>query len=163
MIFLAQFVILFGVVAIAPLFHSQPITGPLVNAALFLSVALLGVQAAVLVELIPSVIALSTGLLPAVLASMVPFIMLGNILLILVFHWIKDLNVWGGILLASMLKFLFLWGSSFIVVDLLLKKEVASNVVAILSWPQLWTALVGGLIAVLGLRGMRKLKSWIAI
>jgi len=48
---------------------------------------------------------------------------------------------------ASVLKFIFLWSTSFIVVKLLLKSELAGQVSAMMSWPQLATALLGGVIA----------------
>ncbi len=75
---LTAFLFLTSVITIAPLFHFQPVTGPIVNAILFIAVSLLGIEYALLIGLIPSVIALSTGLLPAILAPMIPFIMLSN-------------------------------------------------------------------------------------
>ncbi|MBU0596927.1 iron hydrogenase [Patescibacteria group bacterium] len=153
---LVVFITLISVASIAPLFHNQPITGPIVNATLFIAVALLGTETAIMVGLIPSLIALSVGLLPAVLAPMVPFIMMGNALMIWSFSVLNKKNFWAGIITASLLKFLFLWGPSTIAVNLLLKKEVASTVATMMSWPQLWTAVVGGLIAFVVLKGMKK-------
>lgn len=155
-IFLTQFVLLVGMATIAPLFKQQAITGPVVNATLFVSTALLGVQAGVLMGLIPSLIALSVGLLPPVLAPTVPFIMAGNTILVMVFGLLKEKNYWMGIITASLLKFIFLFSTSSIVINLLLKKEAASKAAAMLSWPQLFTALLGGLLAYLFLKGVRK-------
>ena len=155
---LIQFISLVGLAAFAPaLGIHQAIVGPIVNATLFISVILLGTQNAILVGLIPSLIALSYGLLPAVLAPMVPFIMTGNVILILCFGFLKDKNFWLGIISASILKFLFLFGTSSIVIDLVLKKEIASKVAVIMSYPQLFTALAGGIIAYLFLKSIRKI------
>ena len=75
---LAQFASLLAIAVILPLFHQQWLTGPLVNAILFIAVVLLGSQNAIIMGLLPSTIALAAGLLPAVLAPMVPFIIISN-------------------------------------------------------------------------------------
>jgi len=146
------FVLLLGVATIAPLFHFQPVTGPIVNATLFIAATLLGVQNAIFIGLLPSTIALSAGLLPPVLAPMVPFIMLGNTILIVAFNYLRKKNYWLGVISASVLKFLFLFGASSIVINLLLKREIATKVAVMMSWPQLATALTGGIIAYLFLK-----------
>lgn len=146
------FVLLLGIATIAPLFHFQPVTGPIVNATLFIAATLLGVQNAIFIGLLPSTIALSAGLLPPVLAPMVPFIMLGNTILIVAFNYLRKKNYWLGVISASVLKFLFLFGTSSIVINLLLKREVATKVAVMMSWPQLATALTGGIIAYLFLK-----------
>lgn len=153
---IAQFGILIGVATIAPLFHNQPITGPIVNATLFLGVIFVGTQNAILIGLIPSMIALSVGLLPAPLAPMVPFIMLSNVILILTFGYLRKKNFWLGIITASAVKFIFLYSTSFIVVNLIVKKPIALKAAAMLSWPQLLTALAGGIIAWFVLKAFKK-------
>lgn len=155
---LAQFGILLGVALVAPLIGQQAITGVIVNATLFISTALLGVEAGILIGLIPSVISLSVGLLPAALAPMVPFIILGNAILAVVFSYFKEKNYWLGIFSASLLKFLFLFNASSVVINLLLKKEVAGQVALMMSWPQIFTALSGGLIAYLFLKSCKKIN-----
>jgi len=87
---------------------------------------------------------------------MVPFIMMGNTILILVFGFFRKKNYWLGVVLASALKFLFLFATSSIVIDLLLKKEVAQKVAAMMSLPQFLTALAGGVIAYLILKSIKK-------
>lgn len=154
---LAQFIALVGVCTVAPLFHSQPITGSIVNAALFIAVALLGTQNAILVGLIPSTIALSVGLLPAILAPMIPFIMISNTILVLVFGYFREKNYWLGVVFASLLKFVFLFATSSVVINLLLKKGIAQKVAIMMSWPQLLTALAGGALAYLFLRSIKKI------
>lgn len=148
-IVLIKFIILVSVALIAPLFHQQIITGSIVNATLFISAILLGPSAGILVGLIPSVIALSVGLLPPVLAPMIPFIMIGNTILVLTFSALKDKDYWLGVFISSVLKFVFLYGTSSIVINLLFKKEVASQVALMMNWPQLLTAVVGGISAYL--------------
>jgi len=144
---LTQLITLIGVATIIPLFHQQMITGPFVNATLFVATILFGTQMGIFVGLIPSVIALSVGTLPSVLAPMVPYIMISNAILILTFDFLKDKNYWLAVALASFLKFLFLFATSSIVIGLLMKKELAESVAMMMSWPQFLTALAGGMVA----------------
>jgi thiamine transporter ThiT len=154
--FLAQFGVLLAISLVAPFIGQQAITGSIVNATLFISTALLGIEAGILIGLIPSVISLSVGLLPAALAPMIPFIILGNAMLVIVFGYLKEKNYWLGVASASFLKFLFLFNSSSIVINLLLKKEIAGQVALMMSWPQLFTALSGGLITYFALKLCKK-------
>ena len=153
---LIKFAALIGAATVVPLFHFQPITGPIVNATLFIAAATLGAQAAILVGLIPSIIALSSGLLPPVLAPMIPFIMLSNAILIMTFTYLKKRNYWLNIAIASTIKFLFLLATSSVVINLLLQKEIADTVALMMSWPQLVTALAGGIIAFPIIKLMKK-------
>jgi len=154
---LVYFVLLIGVATLAPLLRQQFLTGPIVNATLFISTIILGVQAGILVGLVPSLIALSVGLLPSVLAPMVPFIMMGNAILIIGFNYLKEKNYWIGIICASILKFIFLFSTSSIVINLLLKKEVASQVAMMMGPCQLFTAIIGGIVAYLFLRIIKRI------
>jgi hypothetical protein len=155
---LSQIAFIIAIATIVPLFHQQLITGPIINAMLFIAVVVLGAEKAVLTGLIPSLIALSIGLLPAVLLPMIPFIMVGNTVLILVFDFFRKKNYWLGAVLASFFKFLFLFSTSSVVINLLLQKEVAKNVALMMSWPQLFTALAGSLIAYLFLKTVKKIN-----
>jgi len=153
---LISFLFLTSLVTIAPLFHFQPITGLIVNAIFFITVSLLGIKYALLIGLIPSLIALLTGLLPVILVPMIPFIMLSNIILIITFFCLRNKNYWLGIIVASVLKFIFLFTTSSIVINLFLKKEIATKVAEMMSWPQLLTALGGGVIAYIFLNSLKK-------
>jgi len=147
-LFAAQFVFLFSISAAIPFFiHQQAITGPIINAILFISASFLGSQAAILIGLFPSLVALSAGLLPVALAPMIPFIMVGNAILVLVFNKLKNRNFWLAIFSASSLKFLFLYFSSLIVIRLISQNAIAKQAALAMSWPQLATALAGGIIA----------------
>lgn len=151
-----QFVLFVAIVTIAPLLNQQIVTGSIVNATLFISVATLGVPAAMMVGMLPSVLALSAGLLPAVLAPMVPFIIISNALLVLIFGWLYKKNSLFGVISASAIKFAFLFATSSVVINLLLKKTLASQVASMMSWTQLLTALSGGIIAIVYLELLKK-------
>lgn len=151
------FVVLLGIASAAPLIRNQFITGPIVNATLLIAVALLGMRDGLLIGLIPSSIALAVGLLPPVLAPMIPFIIVGNAILVVTFGYLRSKNYWLGLVSGSVLKFAFLFGTSSIVINLLLNQKVATSVAVMMSWPQLVTALAGGLLAYGFLRGTKRL------
>ena len=153
---LVQVLIFVGLASIAPLFPLQGIVGPIVNALLYIAVIFLGVRYALFVCIFPSIISLSTGLLPMVLAPMIPFIILGNIILVLVFAYLKEKSYWLGVVVASVLKFLFIFAASRVIIDNFLPPNIAPAIANMMSWPQLFTALLGGVIAYTFLRFIRK-------
>ncbi len=130
----------------APFFGAQAVTGPLVNATLFLTVIFLGVKGAVLIAVFPSIVALAVGFLPFIMAPFVPFIITGNIVLVIIFNYFYK-NFWKGVILSSFFKFLFLLASAHVVSNFLLSGKIATQITTIMSWPQFATALVGGVIA----------------
>lgn len=119
---------------------NQWITGTIVNAILFLAVWRVGMANAALVAALPSSIALTRGLLPAPMAILVPYIILSNIILIAVFYFFSRFPLLA-ICTASLAKFIFLFAITFYFV------KVASPLLGMMHWPQLATALAGGLIA----------------
>ncbi len=161
---LTQFLALAGVVTILPFFiHMQWVTGPLVNAILVLVLFLVGVKSAMVLSFIPSMVAMSSGLLPAILAPVVPFIMLSNVIFVLsidfVYNRMKDNNkgFWVGALVASLLKFIFLLSSVSLISNLLLKSELAIKVSQMMSWPQFATAMTGSMLAWMILKYLRRI------
>jgi hypothetical protein len=155
-IFLAKFAAILTVATLAPLFHFQPITGPVVNAALFLAAALLGWQAGTALGVLPSLIAWTAGLLPSPMLPFLPFIMAGNGILVMVFCSLKEKNYWLSMLAASALKFLFLFFSSQTLFSILAKGPVLKQMILMMSWPQLITAVEGGIIAYFALKIITK-------
>lgn len=144
-----QKILFFTILAsIIPAFlHAQWITGPLVNAVLFLSVIYCGLSGALIVGMVPSVIALSVRLLPAPMAPVVPYIILGNAIMIVAFAAFRKKNFWLGAGIGALLKCGFLYAVISVVAKLLINQKLAPKVAAMFSWPQLVTALIGGGIA----------------
>lgn len=142
------FVSLVLISSVTPFFiHSQWITGPLVNAVLFISVVLLGPYAAALIGLGPSTVALSSGLLPLALSPMVPFIMISNTLLVGVFYLSQKKGFTFSVIGASIIKFIFLYSIVTFVMQTMLADPLITKLSIIMTWPQLYTALIGGVIA----------------
>ena len=144
---LTQFVVLLSLSIVAPLLHNQIITGSLVNAALFIGVATLGTFGAGLICLLPSIFALASGTLPTALALLIPFIMVSNIILVLLFNYFRKYNYWLGVFSASVVKFLFLYTISFFIANFFLTGFSSKLAITMFSWPQLLTALIGGAMA----------------
>ncbi len=161
---IAQFLILSTAATVLPFyFHVQLVTGPIVNAIFILTLFFVGIRSALVVCLVPSLMALSGGLLPVVLAPVVPFIMIGNAILILTLDWFynnwssKRTGYWIGVVVGSFLKFLFLYLSVDFIAKLLLKQELAVKVAQMMSWPQFATAVLGGILAYAILKPLGKL------
>jgi len=155
--FSARFFLAAGLLVFAPLLKNQMITGTLVNFILFSSVVLLGRKVALSFCVFPSVISLASGLLPFVLAPVVPFIALSNAVLVLSFDFLRKKNSYFAVAAASLLKFLFLWSASSLVLSMF-NKPVADKVALMMGYPQFFTALAGGVLATLFLGIINKKK-----
>ncbi|MBU1018242.1 iron hydrogenase [Patescibacteria group bacterium] len=134
-------------IAVPAFIHIQWVTGPMVNTALILATVLIGPMEAVLIGLMPSTIALVAGLLPLPLAPMVPFIMIGNAVLVAVFHYLYKKHFLLAVGIAAFLKFAFLHESVTLIMSKLLKQEIVAKLAVMMSWPQFFTAVIGGGVA----------------
>ncbi len=133
----------------------QPvITGPLVNFMLVLSTLLVGQAAGVFIGFVTPFIALSVGILPAPLAPAIPFIMLGNALLCLAagFAINRSINLkLAAVVLGAFIKFAVIAGA--VSYALSLPPQLAKA----LMLPQLFTALIGGLLAVVSWQAIARI------
>jgi hypothetical protein len=136
----------------------QPITGPLVNMMLILTTLILNPPAGIILGCISPLVAVMRGQLPAILLPMVPFIAIGNALLVLIFgtlrkkyHSAKQPLVspinWIALLSGSTIKFLWLYGAARIVLPIFLGVHLAPNFVAMMALPQFITAVIGSTLA----------------
>lgn len=151
------FLVMLGLATAAPLLGNQYLTGSLVNAVLFISAVTLGWKNAVAIGLISSTIALATGLLPIVMAPMVPFIMAANALLVTSFSALRGKSFWLGAGVGAVLKFAFLWATSRLILNLFIEQNVADKIAGMMGLTQLFTALMGAVIAYGALRLGKKI------
>lgn len=148
----------------------QLVTGSCVNLVLAVTVLLVGASGGVTVALISPVMAYLLGIAPQILT--VPAIMVGNTAFVLMLHALVSrsegkisVQVTGWIL-AAVAKFAVLY---FIVAKLIcgvlaesllasgaLKEPMLNALPATFSWPQLFTALIGGGLALLIVPTVRK-------
>ncbi len=151
----AGFVLLLSIAVFAPLLKQQFITGPIVNAVLFVSTAYLGVLSGILIGFLPSLFAYFAGLLPVPLLPMIPYIIMSNAILVICFGILKKRNFFGAAVIASFLKFLFLFSSSSYIISFFIKKSLPAPIIAMMAWPQLITALLGSIIAFIILKSIK--------
>lgn len=153
----ALFIALLIVLQVVTKGFGQFVTGACVNLVLISAVLLTGLGAGATVALVSPVLAAAMGIAPA-LMQIVPCIMLGNLTLVVII-WIIMKNTGGvqkvlswccAVPVAAVCKALVLWLS---IVKLILpmmsalpEKQV-QVMSATFSWPQLVTALLGGLLA----------------
>ena len=140
----------------------QFVTGSCVNLILAVAAALCGTWWAVAVALISPFCAFLLGIGTPII-QVVPAIAAGNAVFVLLLAKLgKRLTFRGGevitVVIAAVVKFLVLWG---LIVGLLLplmglpKPKVAA-LSAAFSWPQLITALIGGLVSLAVIRPLKK-------
>ncbi|MCD6420540.1 MAG: ECF transporter S component [Synergistetes bacterium] len=137
--------ILLAVAALFPGLHlPQYVTGPVVNFTIILATYVLGTIGGVILGCLTPWVAFISGLMPV--AFLPPIIMVGNGIYTLSFGLLKNTGLKGmiaGIIAGAFLKYLFL---SYAVTHIV---HAPPKLVQMLSLPQLFTALVGGVIAVL--------------
>ena len=138
---------LIGIATLAPLLHSQLVTGSIINATLIGATLALGARAAVSIALIPSLIALVSGTLPAAMAPMIPYIMMSNIALVAIFMLLRKTNYWFAAFAASVTKFGLLVISANIILGAITHGQISLALASAMGWPQLVTALIGSAIA----------------
>lgn len=119
----------------------QFVTGSGINAVLIVAASICGAPWAAAIGAITPFMAVILGVQPPALIPVVPFIIVGNIIYAVAFSLIKKYNKISGVIAAALLKFALLYFAvNFFV-------SVKPPIKAALSFPQLVTALMGGLIA----------------
>lgn len=141
----------------------QFVTGSCVNAVLAVAVLFSGLWSGVTVAVISPFLAFFLGIGPQLIA-IVPAIAVGNVIYVLILHFLcskRNLPIWRqgiGLVCAAASKFLALY---LIVAQLLchvlpLSEKQIATFTAMFSWPQLITALIGGVVALLILPTLAK-------
>jgi len=144
----------------------QPITGPLINAMLFFTESFLGMMAGVILGSVTPVVALLMGQLPAPLAPMVPFIILSNAALVVIFTLMKKINyrlnslnqarIYIAIVAAALVKTLLLFTAIRFLLPILFGRTMKDELVLMMTTPQFVTAVVGGIIALFLLQLLKR-------
>ncbi len=151
------FVFLFAGIMLAPLFPNQFISGPIVNALLIIITVMLGLRSGILMCFVPSLMALVGGLLPAIMAPFIPFIMVSNIIMVFLFHKLRLKNYWLGAGAGSIAKFIFLFITSQIFFNFFVAQTLSKNIALMMSWNQLYSAALGSLIAFVFLKTIKRI------
>ena len=144
----------------------QLITGPLINAILFLTATLFGWLAGSLVGILTPLVAFFRGQLPPVLAPMLPFIAAGNVSLVLITSILFRLRLknlkfsWTVLIpigIASVCKFVLLYSGIRVVLPAILGTRFPHPLEFMMALPQLLTAFGGGILFVLLIRIIQKM------
>lgn len=134
----------------------QYVTGPLINALLLLTLEWCGLSQAILVGMITPLGAAVRGILPLPLWVMIPFIAVGNAVFVGVFHVLRGHGRAGALVAAAVVKFALLYAAVTALMVWPVHVAVGGNVAAVaipravanmMRWPQLATALAGGVLA----------------
>ncbi|MBN1572813.1 MAG: ECF transporter S component [Deltaproteobacteria bacterium] len=119
------------------------IVGTLVNACLLISVEYAGIKGASVIAFVTPFTAVLTG--APVPIPFLPFIGIGNFILVLVFYLLKR-RIYG-IGVGAILKFSFLFASVAIFLKMTsLPAKLVGALYFAFSWPQIVTALLGGVV-----------------
>ena len=148
----------------------QLVTGSFVNAVLAVTVLVAGLYSGITVALISPVLAYLLGIAPQILT--VPAIMAGNTVFVVLLYYItgkdsrKVVRKIAAWLSAAAVKFAVLYAIvNFLICGVLAEGLMASGMLkapmltalpATFSWPQLFTALIGGAVALLITPVLRK-------
>ncbi len=146
-----KFLILLLIIFCAPFIGNQFITGTIVNASLIISFFTLGFGSSILLCFLPSVISFALGMMA--LPLMIPFIILGNIILILSFKFFN--KYWLSLFSGSILKFLFLFLITNTLIKFIVSDPVFNKIAIMMSYPQLVTAILGGILAYIVLKKVK--------
>lgn len=132
--------------------YSNFIVGPLVNASLLVSTAATGLIGGSVISIATPLIASLTAGVPVFFA---PFIAIGNFILVLLFYIFMKKSKIAGIVSGAILKFAFLYAAINVYVRYaeLAERQVA-NLLYAFSWPQLVTAIIGGILALVIMKAL---------
>jgi len=140
----------------------QLVTGSIVNLILLVSVFIIGIYGGITLAVLSPLLAFLAGIGPAFI-QIIPFIAIGNALFVTIAWFIakksiSNMNTKGilisstGLITASIGKFLFLWlGLVVVALPLIpgIKEKQVAVISASFSWPQLITALIGSILAMM--------------
>ena len=138
----------------------QLITGSFVNAVLAVAVLVAGLGSGITVALISPVLAYALNIAPQPLT--VPAIMVGNCVYVLLLYFIagkdsrklfRQVLAW---LAAAGAKFAVLYAIVVWLICGVIHPNAPRTLIATFSWPQLFTALIGGAVALLIVPVLRK-------
>lgn len=134
---------------------NQILVGSVINAILLIAAFLCGTWWGVAIGVLTPVTAFLLGQLNSALAPFIPFIMIGNALIVISFGLLKGYRFWGkyvGVMLGAVLKYAFLAFSATKLIHIIgisLNPKVEKALITAMGSMQLITALIGGAIALM--------------
>lgn len=135
--------------------NNNYIVGPLINAILLVSTAATGVWGGIAISVIAPYVSAFTNKAPIApfILSFSPFIALGNAIIVVCFYLLYKKSKVAGVAMGAVLKFAFLYASVTLFTRYFgVPDNFAKVMNALFSWPQLLTAVIGGIIAIIVIR-----------
>ncbi len=134
------------------------IVGPLVNMCLLVATMTAGVYGGAAIAILSPFTSLINNNAPiaSVLLPFAPVIAIANLVFVLVFFYLYDKNKYVGLGAAAVLKFGVLFLGIRIFLQIFNFPKFTEKLFQLFSWPQLVTALIGGLVAIPVIYGVRK-------
>lgn len=129
----------------------QYVTGIGINTVLITAVGVCGLPWAAVIGIMTPMLAVLLGVQPPPTVVLVPFIMAGNLLFVILFRILRKYNDYIGVIVASIAKFVLLYTAANIIVG-----KLPAPIKLAFSFPQLITAVVGGIIALIILKTVNK-------
>jgi riboflavin transporter len=132
---------------------NQFLVGPIVNAILLIAAFMCGTWWGAFIGILTPITALILGQLNSALSPFIPFIMIGNVLIVVAFGLLKNCRAGGkyaGVILGAALKYAFLSISATKLIhffNISFNEKVQKNLIVAMGTAQLTTALIGGAIA----------------
>ncbi len=140
------------------------IVGSMVNACLIISTLTVGLWSGVAIAVLTPLTALFTvhSAVSAFLLPFAPFVALGNLTLVLSIYMFRNKNKVVGLVTGAIVKFGVLIGSVNLCLYVIggafnMKQPIAQKLATFMfSWPQLVTAILGGIISFAVIRAINK-------
>lgn len=124
------------------------VVGSLVNAALVVAAGVVGVAGGVIISIVAPIVAFLQGHLPPI-PPMIPIVAAGNAAIVVCFALLRKRSPYVGVVVGSVVKTVFLYAAVRLLFGLItLKAPIIKALSFSFSWPQLVTALIGGVLAV---------------
>lgn len=135
--------------------YNNFIVGPIVNAVLIIATATAGMWSGAAISVIAPLVSALTNkaVIAPIILAFSPFIIIGNLIIVIAFHLLRKKNKLAGVGAGAILKFGFLFTAILIFTNVVdMKPQVAATLTNLFSWPQLITAVAGGVIALIILK-----------
>ncbi len=144
--------------------YNNFIVGPVINACLLIATAFVSPWSGITIGVITPFASLVNNHSPvvALLLPFSPLVAIGNIILVVCFYFIMKKNAIAAVITGAVLKFAFLFASVSLFLNIITNYNLISvppllkkNFLFLFSWPQLVTALAGGIIALSVIKALK--------
>lgn len=138
--------------------NSNFIVGPLVNTCLLVATAFAGVWSGIIISVISPFTSLINNHAPvaAALLPFAPFVAAGNAVFVLSYYLLRKKSAIAGIGIGAVLKFGFLYAAITFFLQIFSFPKFAKALIFLFGWPQLVTALIGGILGLIVIKAVGK-------